>query len=187
MGIKGKVFEYWKDSKYVIDWGEPSCWACHRPVFSPLEDNLQYYSQKNLFSKIWDTTEGLEVCHIVARSLGGGNEPSNLFLLCPECHERSPDTSDRDIFLEWVDNKFDFISDKNSYLAVALNSFNLSDDDMYRLSNLFTYDTGNIMDYVSNNITTHRGGNLKNFYTNLVGAAISYMRKIEKGEEDDRD
>jgi hypothetical protein len=32
MPNKGDIFEYWKDwlNENGFDWGEPSCWACHR-------------------------------------------------------------------------------------------------------------------------------------------------------------
>ena len=44
-------------------------------------------------------------CHIIPRQAGGSNDPSNLFLLCEECHEESPDTLNPKNFFKWVYKK----------------------------------------------------------------------------------
>jgi hypothetical protein len=100
-----QIFDYWKDKKLpngflvIWDWGEPCCWGCSLPIKVETPDLLRNRD----FKTIWNRTSGyLERCHIVPRSLGGSNEPSNLFLLCPKCHRASPDTEDPNIFLEWV-------------------------------------------------------------------------------------
>ena len=51
----------------------------------------------------------LEKCHIVPHSLGGGNEPSNYYLLCCACHTESPDTSIPSIFFKWLRNKKNYL------------------------------------------------------------------------------
>ena len=48
------------------------------------------------------TTKSLQRCHIVARSLGGSDEPSNLVILCSECHADSPDVDDSEIMWDWL-------------------------------------------------------------------------------------
>ncbi|UTD55478.1 HNH endonuclease [Halomonas sp. MS1] len=43
-----------------------------------------------------------EVAHIVPHSLGGRSTPTNLFLLCNECHVQSPDFLDPKAFIQFV-------------------------------------------------------------------------------------
>lgn len=54
-----------------------------------------------------------EICHIMPKSLGGADNPENLFLLCGECHFVSPDTTNRCVFYDWINEhattSFDFM------------------------------------------------------------------------------
>ena len=79
MTSKKKIAEYWKQN-HGITWsyGHSRCWCCNgiKPI---------------------------EICHIVPKSLGGSDEPENLFLLCSECHRNSPDYSDPEFFFQWIE------------------------------------------------------------------------------------
>ncbi|MFE4867751.1 HNH endonuclease signature motif containing protein [Streptomyces sp. NPDC056682] len=44
----------------------------------------------------------LERAHIVPRSLGGNDAPSNLILLCAPCHRESPDWHDPQAMADWI-------------------------------------------------------------------------------------
>ena len=44
----------------------------------------------------------LQRSHILAKSLNGEDKPENYFLLCPQCHAESPDTTDAKLFFAWV-------------------------------------------------------------------------------------
>lgn len=44
----------------------------------------------------------LERCHIIADSLGGLDEPSNLVLLCKRCHIDNPNVNDSNIMWDWL-------------------------------------------------------------------------------------
>lgn len=112
-----EIFEYWKDRcldklltkevpsiehRIVWDEGNPCCWACGKPVFR--HDKIKTNGDVEL-KRLWndpDVKSKLERCHIVPRALGGSDEPSNLFLLCPECHTLSPDTTNPTNFYRWV-------------------------------------------------------------------------------------
>lgn len=110
-----EIFEYWKD-KYItpnfeiveekyqpdgipvtrFDEAEPSCWVCgiFRPT--PIEGTED-------LKKIWNyKNQGLDKCHIVSKQFEGKDEPENLFLLCPRCHNLSPDTKNEKHFFMWV-------------------------------------------------------------------------------------
>jgi len=91
--------------RLLIDVGEPVCWGCQR--YKEEWDYAMWYRAKDNprladLCQNWNRLP-LERCHIIAKSRNGGNEPSNFVLLCPECHEASPDILDRDAFLRWLD------------------------------------------------------------------------------------
>ncbi|PAD92949.1 HNH endonuclease [Shouchella clausii] len=44
----------------------------------------------------------LERCHIVPESLGGGDSPDNLVLLCKRCHIENPNVNDPEIMWDWI-------------------------------------------------------------------------------------
>lgn len=48
----------------------------------------------------WDR---FDRAHIVAASIGGSVDDDNIFLLCRCCHEESPMTNSREVFLDWVE------------------------------------------------------------------------------------
>lgn len=133
------IFNYWKDKKItkygkvigikdskdytdmivVVDWGEPYCWACGRPLLSTKEEKEIHKECQTIngfdYKKLWNHKKVIGSCeraHIYPRALGGTEEPSNMFLLCPECHFDSPDTTNPTNFFRWVYRK-----DKNSFLG----------------------------------------------------------------------
>ena len=88
----------------IVDWGEPCCFACGRPVDTKIYD---MYDFENL-EKLWTTkevTSTLNKCHIVPDSLGGKTTANNLFLMCPKCHREAPDTIYPSQFFKWVYRK----------------------------------------------------------------------------------
>lgn len=116
------IVEYWKDKailengrvvelrevigstqKYLpvfIDIGEPCCWACDKPVITSFEKRCEPIVD---VQGVWDEVKGnLQKCHIIPRSKGGEDVPSNLFLMCEKCHEESPDTVNSRSFFRWV-------------------------------------------------------------------------------------
>lgn len=102
MPSKADIFEYWKEwlDKRCFDWGEPSCWACERwwgSKYDIKNSNATWEEIRNA----WDNVP-LQGCHIIPKSLGGTDDPSNLFLMCKECHDRALNTTSREAFLEWV-------------------------------------------------------------------------------------
>ncbi|NVM38572.1 MAG: HNH endonuclease [Candidatus Lokiarchaeota archaeon] len=41
-------------------------------------------------------------CHIVPKSLGGSEKPSNLIPLCAQCHDEAPDVSEVNEMFDWI-------------------------------------------------------------------------------------
>ena len=87
----------------VEDWGEPRCFACG----SMNHEYTEYYDDNGEIDipKTWNQSKvksALQQAHIIPKSLGGQFVPENLFLLCPYCHEESPDTIYPEEFFKWV-------------------------------------------------------------------------------------
>lgn len=101
---KADIFEYWKDwlDKNGFDWGEPDCWACKRHW----EDRYDVGPKPTwrMVRAAWNKVP-LQRCHIIAKSLGGSDDVSNLFLMCRECHDLAPNTTSREVFFEWVEKQ----------------------------------------------------------------------------------
>jgi hypothetical protein len=72
----------WNDgTTHPMEHNDEGCWACGWDV---------------------DACGTLERAHLVPRSLGGSDEPSNLVLLCRSCHRKAPNTDDAQYMLDWV-------------------------------------------------------------------------------------
>lgn len=117
-----QIFEYWQDKRLsdytgneqdyesvVDDWGEPMCWACGKRAIEgdALEHLLESAETEDDYDykRIWNNgsvRKKLQRCHIIPAALGGADEPSNLFLLCTNCHYFSPDTTNAKSFFRWV-------------------------------------------------------------------------------------
>jgi len=99
---KSEIFDFWKDRIVGvvrwIDWGEPGCWSCGFH-YGPKYDIKRSDASWDEILRCWDRVP-LQRCHIVARSLGGGDNVTNLFLMCRECHDRMPNTSIPELFFE---------------------------------------------------------------------------------------
>lgn len=124
---RSKIFDYWKDKAITVDgnvihdddhyhedsipaieyFEEPVCWACGKHVKGVYETKrYDEYIKQRKFAQLYNIgseARRLERCHIVPHMLGGSDtDPSNMFLLCHQCHEESPDTSNPSAFLRWV-------------------------------------------------------------------------------------
>jgi hypothetical protein len=101
---KSEILDFWKDrivrAVRWINWGEPGCWVCGFRYRSKYDVKRSDASWDEI-RRCWDRVP-LQRCHIVARSLGGSDDVSNLFLMCRECHDRMPNTNMSEIFFEWA-------------------------------------------------------------------------------------
>lgn len=126
-----KIYEYWRDKiirangeivksedhyqegdEIVVDDAYcPRCWGCGCYVVR--DSKIDAWINKNCSSEdeefnlknLWNSKETkskLNRCHIIPGALGGADTPSNLFLMCSECHQLSPDTIYPSMFFKWV-------------------------------------------------------------------------------------
>lgn len=47
----------------------------------------------------------LQHCHIIPHALGGPYEPSNIVLLCNQCHKENPNTTNPDLYWTWLKSR----------------------------------------------------------------------------------
>lgn len=77
------IVAYWAkripETELTVDWADACerCWRCGYKC-------------------------ALDRCHIVPRSLGGLDEPSNLVLLCARCHRDAPNAADPNFMWMWL-------------------------------------------------------------------------------------
>ena len=80
---KEEICDYWfsriDESEFSVDASEAleRCWRC-------------------------GYKRNLERCHIIPKSLGGKDVPSNYVLLCRRCHLENPNVADPDIMWDWL-------------------------------------------------------------------------------------
>lgn len=136
------IFNYWKDVcidyqghihyegdypidksiPVVIDWEEQYCFGCGKRIKSSNSYYKLWLKHEN-YREIWNDNAvdiKLTKAHILADSLGGEPKSRNLFLLCPECHYESPDTTSETMFFKWIYDRRKAKSKYNSYYKEAL-------------------------------------------------------------------
>jgi len=79
-----------------IDIECPECFACSNPFGFR-------YDGKSI--KVWNSATALHIAHIIPHSQGGKEEPSNLVLLCSECHRENPDSINEKFFWKWISSR----------------------------------------------------------------------------------
>jgi 5-methylcytosine-specific restriction endonuclease McrA len=93
----GQICEYWFTRDRLtqlfsfglyFDIGEPACWACGR-----------YWSTSRV--KRWCDAP-LDRCHIIPAAKGGADDASNLVLMCKECHDLAPNTTEPELLFVWM-------------------------------------------------------------------------------------
>ena len=150
-----KIFHYWKDmcitkdgrvvhekeknndDKYIlIDYYEPCCWCCGKPVnFKKEYDKYEAILQSNDPDRVWDLSRvksSLNRCHIIPHALGGSDDIDNLFLLCEDCHKESPDTIFCKYFFKYI---YDNMS--NSWFLKQIEDAKIIEDKVHELCNLY--------------------------------------------------
>ena len=112
MPSNGAIALYWckrriKDGPLpwgeVVDWYEPSCFACGYTHDDWEPSPLARGNADRVLISTWNKTNGrLQRCHVVPRMLDGSDDPWNLVLMCAECHQMSPDTADPQVLFRWM-------------------------------------------------------------------------------------
>lgn len=79
-----EIISYWsnkKDDSFLgVEWEDAAerCWRCA-------------YKAR------------LDRCHIIPKSMGGKDDPSNLVLLCKKCHKEAPNVKDENFMWQWIE------------------------------------------------------------------------------------
>lgn len=195
------IFDYWKNkwiyrdgviTKGVVptrnvpcelvveDWGEPCCWACGR-IARKLHREIHYQEwldgPEDGYKQIWNNKlvkSDLNRCHIIPNMLGGEDSPRNLFLMCSECHQLSPDSDNPVSFFRWVYKRrqqttmgkldieyaMDMINEElkdEGFLGidgiVEIVKLHMGDDDFYKY--LDRGEKGSLMEYLKKHAGLH--------------------------------
>jgi hypothetical protein len=136
---KSQIIEYWfsdegfermfkchKDLACRLEYDIPHCFACQRTMIDL--DNKQKYGNLKNTSENWDIKSNLEKCHIIPLALGGDDHPSNLVLLCKECHKLNPNTDDEDLYWLWMKGVEDSYSADVKNFKQAFKNFKIDGD-----------------------------------------------------------
>lgn len=120
---KYAIASYWAFQPLVgdnpfVDIGEPACFACE--YYHPSWDEPEQHDKR------WERA-ALERAHIVARSIGGSDEPSNFLLLCHECHEAAPMVADSRFMLAWAAKRGNWLLKQNEEIRQHLQRLGVSD------------------------------------------------------------
>jgi hypothetical protein len=185
---KSEIFEYWKDRLgeigFLIDWGEPSCWACgfhYRDKYDVCNPRAGW---KRILTG-WDRIP-LQRCNIVPRSLQGSDGVDNLFLMCRECHDTAPNTLFPDIFFQWA-RKQSHCQRENDRLLVAMRWFDLTEADLPKVNEILLSEA--FRSWTPNKFGLHRPqSNYPSVSSRLtpatmVGLVLMYMRTVEAQRE----
>ena len=83
------------------------CWDYHSQRVSELDVAVDWGDWETEHARCWccGHTAKLQKCHIIPRSLGGIDEPSNLVPLCAPCHDESPDVADKNEMFKWISSQ----------------------------------------------------------------------------------
>jgi HNH endonuclease len=178
MPSKSKIFDYWKDKGVIIDWGEPSCWACGKWRSDYYDIKSPNASMKEIRA-VWNKISFLQRCHIVPVSLGGSNDPSNFYLMCAECHNLQPNTSSAEVFFRWVKNQSQW-----KRIEDSVKSFDLSDVEIAKINLvLIAYSVGDrkqkshLRSYFDENIGKHwlqGSGSVITTISSFIGIALDF-------------
>jgi hypothetical protein len=178
---KAQIFDHWKDRfrqlGIFVDWGEPSCWACGFHYGARYEIKRSDASWREIFAA-WDRIP-LQRCHIVARSLGGADDESNLFLMCRECHDLAPNTEIPDIFFHWVRSQ-SFHKRESDKILEAMRTFGIDQVESDKLTDVI--ECAEFKAWICGRFGLHRPqsnyGSVSSRLTpaTIVGLAVHFMK-----------
>jgi hypothetical protein len=178
---KAQIFDYWKDRfrkiGIFIDWGEPSCWSCRFHYGTKYDIKRSDAGWDQIFDG-WNRIP-LQRCHIVPRSLGGTDEPSNLFLMCRECHDLAPNTAVPEIFFQWVRAQ-SFDKREADKIRDALRAFEMTEERHEEL--MIVIESAEFKAWMSGRLGLHRPqsnyGSVSSRLTpaTIVGLAVHYLK-----------
>ncbi len=191
MPSRQRVLDFWREwlEKSGVDLLEPQCWCCLRPLRkTPSFKRLGKIANPSWteIRSAWNDCTELDRCHIVPQSLGGTDEPENIFLMCKRCHDSAPDTTSKELFLCWVSVQEEswaqeFV-EKWNQIKKACRDFGLDEDDEDLLDELTKLvRSREFMAWARKNVGIHfgpYGGTIKP--STMVAALLEYRNQLNR-------
>lgn len=178
---KADIFDYWKnklDLKDIfIDWGEPSCWACKWGWDGRYDIRHPDESWEKIL-RAWEKAP-LQRCHILPRSLGGSDDVSNLFLMCRECHDLAPNTTNMDFFFFWA-RKQNWCRRASTRIKTEMELLEINKEQINQLNNILV--TQDFQTWLSGNVGIHfPQSKYSSIYSritpsSMLGALLKYIQ-----------
>ena len=81
------------------------CWNYHSGFVSEIDVAVDWGEMENEWQRCWccgHETSRLQKCHIIPKSIGGGNSKCNIVPLCSLCHDEAPDVKDKKEMFNWI-------------------------------------------------------------------------------------
>ncbi|MFQ5979200.1 MAG: HNH endonuclease [Candidatus Heimdallarchaeota archaeon] len=174
---KAEIVNYWKDwlIENGFDLGEPSCWACEWG-WNGKYDIIKPDASWEEIRKAWEAAP-LQRCHVLAHSLGGPDDVSNLFLMCRECHDLAPNTTSQEAFLKWADSQ-NWFNRKINRIQEEAKAFNIKEEDFEEFTTIIN--SPGFKKWIKKNATLHfsqRGYGLDLTISTLVAAIWEYQKR----------
>lgn len=168
-----RALEHWIETGLLslrcdrsVQLSQVECWCCGRKFGK---------AKKNGELANWTGTTSVEVCHIVPRQFGGKDTAENVVLMCRPCHDKAPDTTNKEFFLDWLREQTPW---EYVWLSEAMR---LIDDAQFVASEntIELSESGKLFDAIKHQIGLH-AGRIKP--STIIGAIMS-MQAIEERHE----
>lgn len=101
------IFNFWKDKVItksgiakdmsnmdtdctipIIDWGEPSCPCCHKPILVENENDYDKWLAEGNFEAIWNSLTMQRETKILGLAHESYDKPEFLSVVCNECYDK---------------------------------------------------------------------------------------------------
>ncbi|WP_376708401.1 HNH endonuclease [Bradyrhizobium australafricanum] len=180
---KAQIYDYWKHRLsrlyFHVEPRKPRCWACGFNYGARYDIKRPDAGWDEILQR-WNRIP-LQRCHIIPRSLNGSDSLSNLFLLCRECHDLTPNTSIPEVFFRWGRTQ-NWELREDAKLRDAMRAFRIDTDSLRQLDQVLN--SSEFRYWMSGKFGLHRPQSnyapISSRLTpaTLVGLALHYHREL---------
>jgi hypothetical protein len=119
--------------------------------------------------------------HIVARSNGGSDDPTNFFLLCGRCHKRQPDAATQETQIQWLLSQDCYLEERAEQAYRLANAIRDASEELEADDILMDYLAGPFIDQLREVATTaiQKSGSTspETVYANATWSFVDHFRR----------